>query len=110
MVERKKLHVMAKFKLGLDSLTYILIHYNNGQTLKFYSIDWGRGIKGKDKSVGIARLENNMLKNKATWERATLHEADNKILSYYHHSTEICPKMKKYASRLENGCVKDCQM
>lgn len=81
---------MPKFKLIQDSESYLQIHYNDGKTLKWYSIDWGRGINGKDAQTGIARLENNLLKGNTTWERATLYnKSDDKILAYYHQSSGI---------------------
>lgn len=81
---------MPKYKLIEDSESYIIIQHNNGQSRKLYSIDWGKGINGKDAQIGVERLENNLLKGKTTWERATLfNKSDDKILNYYHQSSGI---------------------
>lgn len=93
-----------KFKLGRDSLSYLLVKYsNNAKSTKRFSID----SLQKGPEYGIQRLERIFLKNKH-FDFAVMYDAKtNTIRWYYHPKTGLSRLTKKqYYETLDPGSLK----
>ena len=93
----------ARFKLGKDSLTYLIIKYpQHSNTIKRYSIDKTR----QDPEGGINRLERKFLQGNP-FEWAVLFDKNDKKLAYYHPKTGTQKLTKEqYYDALGKGSLK----
>jgi len=82
----------SKFKLGRDSLTYLMIKYpQHTKPYKRYSMD---SKTRTDAQLGIDRLERIFLKGK-TYEWAILYDNKTASIIHYYHPTRNTQQLNK---------------
>lgn len=82
----------GKFKLGRDSLSYLMVKYpTNQQPFKRYSMD---SKTRNDAQLGIDRLERVFLRGK-NYEWAVLYDNKTKKVQHYYHPTRNTQQLDK---------------
>lgn len=77
------------YKLKKDSLTFIIVYFNNGHYKKYYSIDWAN--KKFDREIGYRNFEKMLNSQKfiGKWDWAYVCDKySQKANFYYHNSTK----------------------